>query len=821
MKQEFITRNEIQTIATGDYFGMPLEELFLVYSPLAGASFIASRLDIERLEDCFCKKNKGIDIPDDMQEVIEGLTDFSGSNPNKNVIKTPYEFTKLSILPNFTCNFSCSYCYSAKGRSNKTVNKDTLQVVLDFFIDPARVKSKDLSIFISGGGEPLMSLDRLLFILEYGTNRAQQKGVNLDIALMTNGAKLTAEIIETLKKYCVNTGVSFDILEEVQNKYRGKYSEVAANIRKLIACDYPPSISAVITPDSVTRQVEMVEEIINKFSGIQHLNFDPVMASHLQHNVANELHNFYENFIENFFKARHLAHRHGITLDCNLVRKFQDIFPRYCQGKLCLTPEGKISICHSISSPAEKGYDSAIYGYVNEHGQLIFDEKNFSTLIARENNLNENCASCIAKWHCGGGCLMYRKNYTEGMFAAYCNFTRNIIKKMLLDRLDCWHRENYGTPLKDYVLKEQTITRNISAVRDISQLRKLSILPGYACNFNCTYCYSAKGRSDKKININKAEKIIDFFINKNRTELNELWLAILGGGEPLLSADNVGHIIKYARQRAFSQNIKLGIGLTTNGSIYNAQLSQIMKNNHVSLGVSFEVLKDVQNSQRQGYDTVCKVIGQYLNDGVDVSVKSIITPSNVERLKEMVEHLHKILPAVKSYKLQIVEDAATFADVEAMRAFYDSFSAHFFSAREAGEKYNVDVYVLASKYVDMLLEHYCGGEMCLTPEGTLSVCHRISSPHEPSYNECVYGLVDDDLNITIDHDKFRKLMSHDVHASSKCRDCSAKWHCGGGCLAQAYTYDENRLNIICDWTRNFTKLLLERTTKLSRLPYDE
>jgi len=124
------------------------------------------------------------------------------------------------------------------------------------------------------------------------------------------------------------------------------------------------------------------------------------------------------------------------------------------------------------------------------------------------------------------------------------------------------------------------------------------------------------------------------------------------------------------------------------------------------------------------------------------------------------------------------------------------------------------VYVLASKYVDMLLEHYCGGEMCLTPEGTLSVCHRISSPSEPSYNDCVYGFVDDDLNINIDHDKFRRLMSRDVYANGKCEDCFAKWHCGGGCLAQAYTYDETRLNIICDWTRNFTKLLLlNRTAK--------
>ena len=359
--------------------------------------------------------------------------------------------------------------------------------------------------------------------------------------------------------------------------------------------------------------------------------------------------------------------------------------------------------------------------------------------------------------------------------------------------------------LLDTLLAEQTEKRTIARKNDISQLHKLTILPNYTCNFNCSYCYSAQGRSSEKIDLKKALVGIDFFINKKRTALNELWLAIVGGGEPFLSIDIVSEIIRYARQKAHEQGFKLGIGLTTNGSVYDKELSKIMIDNHVSLGVSFEALKDIQNAQRQDYDKVSAVIDNYLNDGVDVSVKSIITPNTTKRLVEMVEHLHRRFPKVKKYKLQIVEDPSLFAVEENMRNFYAQFTEHFFEAEKAGRNYGIDVYVLTAKYIDMLIEHYCGGEMCITPDGSITICHRISSPKETGYTHFVYGKIDEKGSVMIDNEKFKKLIAYDIERQPKCKDCFAKWHCGGGCFAQSQIYSENQLDIICDWTRDFTK----------------
>lgn len=368
--------------------------------------------------------------------------------------------------------------------------------------------------------------------------------------------------------------------------------------------------------------------------------------------------------------------------------------------------------------------------------------------------------------------------------------------------------DNDVKELVDLLLAEQTTKRIIAQKNDISQIHKLTILPNYTCNFKCSYCYSAEGRSSKKIEKETALAAIDFFINKERTTLNELWLAILGGGEPFLSTGIVSEIIEYARRRAHEQGIKLGIGLTTNGSVYNDRLSKIMIENYVSLGVSFEVLEDIQNIQRQDYDKVCAVIDKYLNDGVDVSIKSIITPKNVNRLVEMVDHLYLRFPKIRKYKLQIVEDASLFDNEDIMRAFYAQFSVSFFEAEEKGRLYGIEVYVLASKYVDTLIEHYCGGEMCVTPDGSITICHRISSPQEKGYQDFVYGEINNKGYICVDNEKFKTLITHDIAYNPKCRDCFVKWHCGGGCFAQSYMYSDKQLDIICDWTRDFTKQIL-------------
>ncbi len=375
------------------------------------------------------------------------------------------------------------------------------------------------------------------------------------------------------------------------------------------------------------------------------------------------------------------------------------------------------------------------------------------------------------------------------------------------------HDDTYSA-LLDKLEEHRRVARTIPMKTSVSEIHKLTILPTFRCNFKCSYCYSAQGRQNKSISFDVAKAAIDYFIDAERTPLRDLWLAVLGGGEPFIESELTAQIIDYAAQRAHQQGFNLGVGLTTNGSLYSVRLQDVMLRHNVHLGVSFEVLEDIQKLQRGHYHRVVETVSRYMNAGVDITVKSIITPSNVNRLCQMVALLHDTFPLVKKYKQQIVEDPLIFADMQLMRDFYDDFTRNFFDAYDMGKKLGIDVYVLASQYVDMLVEHYCGGEMCLNPEGTITVCHRFSSRLEEQYGAVEYGMVDDAGHVVVNNDKLRSLLSHDARHQSKCRRCFAKWHCGGGCLAQSMIYKPEQLDIICRWTRQFIKQILIRRNAL-------
>jgi len=427
-------------------------QLFLVYAPLAGVSFLADSDNISKLEEELQKEPQSRD--EAFAGLINQLLDTSEADVGSRIVTSPSKYTKLSILPNLICNFACTYCYSAKGRSKSEITQDQLRLMLNYFIDNQRVDDKKLTIFISGGGEPVISWDRVRYIVEYGKARAAEQGFDLELLLMTNGSLITPEIVDFLKEHQVQVGVSFEILPEIQQTQRGKYERVKANILMMLERGLSPSISSVITPQNVYRMEEMVRVVINDFPGIRHLNFDPAMSNEL---FADEvlLDVFYQRFIDHFFKAKKLSGEHHITLDCNVVRRAEKLFPRYCQGKLCLVPNGDISICHTISSPQEIAYDDYIYGKLTADGP-VFDEQKFHQLIDVNHILLPNCETCIARWHCAGGCMMYKRNYDEKKFLAVCRFTEKMIGTILLAKLDTAYKEQHHQGI-DRLLSEYMI----------------------------------------------------------------------------------------------------------------------------------------------------------------------------------------------------------------------------------------------------------------------------------------------------------------------------------------------------------------------------
>lgn len=185
---------------------------------------------------------------------------------------------------------------------------------------------------------------------------------------------------------------------------------------------------STITSINVTRMSEMVEFVIKNYPKIKRLHFEQVTSTGIKKE-------FYDNFIYHFIKARKLGECNGIEVYCSGSNGLNSIKSRFCGGEFCLTPTGDIVACHRISSPDEQAFDLFNYARLGERGILI-NETKLDRIEKFFNSKRATCSTCFAKWHCAGSCAMEKTIYSEEMRDLKCYFVKELIKNLLIDKLE-------------------------------------------------------------------------------------------------------------------------------------------------------------------------------------------------------------------------------------------------------------------------------------------------------------------------------------------------------------------------------------------------
>lgn len=431
MNIEVLHSNHIFLIPIGRYFQTENDAYYIVYAPLAGKMLVADQDGLEQLPTLIPE----LTIRGDISRLFSKVNKVS-------------DLQKMSVLPNHTCNFHCSYCYSAKGRSNVTLQQNVLDKSLEYFINPQRLNDRHLSLSFIGGGEPLLSWELVEHGIRYAHKLALRHGFNLRMTLTTNGSIMNEKIIQCLKEYQVLPNISFDILEEAQNKYRKHFDQVCNTIDRLCKNGLVPVINATITPDTVERMTEMFCFMDVRFPEIKDMVFEPVVSDEL-FTTAKELGSFYDKYLEHFFAVKDQAQKAKKNITCRIFKNIDSLLERGCPSKFTLTPQGDLSICYCTSSPKEKMYADRIYGKVDDKGVNIEEEK-----FQRINGINiysfTKCENCFAKWHCAGGCMCPNDLYDETYLNEICRFTKEMICRTLVQRLEEQCKEEGLGDLKTY-----------------------------------------------------------------------------------------------------------------------------------------------------------------------------------------------------------------------------------------------------------------------------------------------------------------------------------------------------------------------------------
>lgn len=345
----------------------------------------------------------------------------------------------------------------------------------------------------------------------------------------------------------------------------------------------------------------------------------------------------------------------------------------------------------------------------------------------------------------------------------------------------------------------------------------LHLLLNEKCNFHCKYCYSAEGRSSAELDIDQAKTMLNFFLSGKRKAVKDRTVMFMGGGEPVLSWNILKESTLYAEELAKREDINVHFSLTTNGSIMTDEMLDFFAEHKFTVQLSFEILPDVQNSQRGSYDAVAANVVRLTKKGVNNYVRSTITEKNVDRITEMIEHCHKAFPKVTKVSCQQVVDPIYFDNVEKVHDFFDRYYESFSKAEKMCEEIGITLRSSSSHLLNYSKrERFCYNLLCLTPYGTLTLCPDVSSPKEKDYKDSLVGELDN-KDVRFDEEAFSRLTHGSIHTIEECKHCYARWNCGSGCPSSRRVYKADIFDAICD---HYRKMLCHSLMKeLARKHY--
>ena len=398
----------------------------------------------------------------------------------------------------------------------------------------------------------------------------------------------------------------------------------------------------------------------------------------------------------------------------------------------------------------------------------------------------------------------------RGVFWASDNASQVAIKFLNDGKLD----PSSDDKVQKYLCALSEAKVRIPVRNEIPSKNRLVIILSQICNLACTYCYAHEARSKEILSKDKLKVAYDATLaDENKSK----HFSFIGGGEPFVTWDIIEWSINYINSHKANED-KVSFSITTNTTLFNEHSIKFCKEHNIHIGVSFEIVKEIQDNQRPFYksdastfDVIHKNLGLLIENGISFGIRSTITKLNVALMPEMVNFVADNYPNQKRLHFEQVTDPS-----QNNTEFYNEFVEYFFKAREIGKKRGVEVYNSISNSVFRIRERFCHVETCITPTGSIVACHRISSEKDKDYTTFNYGQIDAD-SLLFDMSKYQRYLDFAHEKMPECNGCYAYWHCAGICPMERTALSREQLLTKCEFTKEIVKrILMEKIVKSNK-----
>lgn len=345
--------------------------------------------------------------------------------PNFDYYSTPI----LSFCVNLSnaCNLACDYCFNG--------NKDNTSIELEHvfkFLDDGFNKFPDKEKYIvdlSGSGEPLLYLKKILKIKEYCVNISNKINREVLVQFVSNGTLLTSTVAEVLQENGILFGVSLDGNRITHNLHRrtkqneDTYDLILNNIKSIKHKDYI-GVAVTLTKDTFSLKDSLIE-LSRVFNTISYKPVRECSVSFDEESVqkwAQEYDELVLFLIEETLKGN-FKYIYTILNGDDYLGKF--IKRLFLDQKVVIRCDGGLSrftLNHDLkiyTCPAGCGKEEFEVG---ENCQI---DLNKSRDIFYSNFFITKCKSCPLRHICGQECLIEIKNNEPNNYM--CQYKKHII----------------------------------------------------------------------------------------------------------------------------------------------------------------------------------------------------------------------------------------------------------------------------------------------------------------------------------------------------------------------------------------------------------
>lgn len=366
--------------------------------------------------------------------------------------------------------------------------------------------------------------------------------------------------------------------------------------------------------------------------------------------------------------------------------------------------------------------------------------------------------------------------------------------------------EQDGVVLK-YLKKIENAEVSLPETKRIGSEDCAVIILSQLCNLSCTYCYAQEARSKTILSKNKIKHTIDGILIKKPIKAE---FVFIGGGEPFVTWEVLKWAIKHIYETKHNET-KISITITTNATLIDQEKIDFIKQYDIHLGISFDILPEIQNLQRVfptskagSFEQVNATIRKIDEAKIPYSFRSTISKLNVNLMPEMVLFVHTNYKSINKLHFEPV-----MSKTDNDEQFYKDFIESFIEARKIGSKLGITVYNSITNSLDKINSRFCRGEFCVTPTGAIVACHRVSSEIEPVFDTISYGFIEENGDVSIDFSREQKVFAVFNKKLEDCTTCFAKWHCAGGCPIESMIQTHDFQSFKCQFTKDFLGRILE------------